>query len=52
MRSLRSDGMTADNERAPKQQTAKALLGLRDLILTGEIEPGEQIGRASCRERV
>ena len=36
--------MGVDQERAPKQQTAKALLGLRDLILTGEIEPGADPG--------
>ncbi|WP_246780387.1 GntR family transcriptional regulator [Rhizobium sp. AQ_MP] len=44
--------MTADGERAPKQQTAKALLGLRDLILAGEVEPGERLSEVGLAERL
>lgn len=44
--------MTLEQERAPKQQTAKALLGLRDLILTGEIEPGERLSEVALSERL
>lgn len=44
--------MSADPDRAPKQQTAKALLGLRDLILTGEIEPGERLSEVALAERL
>lgn len=44
--------MGMDQERAPKQQTAKALLGLRDLILTGEIEPGERLSEVALSERL
>ncbi len=44
--------MTLEQERAPKQQTAKALLGLRDLILTGEVEPGERLSEVALSERL
>lgn len=44
--------MTLEQERAPKQQTVKALLGLRDLILTGEIEPGERLSEVALSERL
>lgn len=44
--------MTADSEHAPKQQTAKALLGLRDLILAGEVQPGERLSEVALAERL
>ncbi|MBX9468772.1 MAG: GntR family transcriptional regulator [Rhizobium sp.] len=44
--------MSLDTDRAPKQQTAKALLGLRDLILTGEIEPGERLSEVALSDRL
>jgi GntR family transcriptional regulator of vanillate catabolism len=44
--------MTADSEHAPKQQTAKALSGLRDLILAGEVQPGERLSEVALAERL
>jgi GntR family transcriptional regulator of vanillate catabolism len=44
--------MGLDAEKAPKQQTGKALLGLRDLILTGDIEPGERLSEVALAERL
>ena len=32
--------MTKERAAGPRQQSVKALLGIRDLILKGEIEPG------------
>ncbi len=44
--------MSLDQDRAPKQQTAKALLGLRDLIINGEIQPGERLSEVALAERL
>lgn len=44
--------MTVDSDRAPKQQTARALLSLRDLILAGEVQPGERLSEVALAERL
>lgn len=44
--------MSAETEREPKQQSAKALLALRDLVLTGEIEPGERLSEVALAQRL
>lgn len=41
-----------ETEREPKQQSAKALLALRDLVLTGEIEPGERLSEVALAQRL
>ncbi len=35
-----------------KQQSGKALLGLRDLVLSGEVEPGERLSEVALAERL
>lgn len=44
--------MGIETEREPKQQSAKALLALRDLVLTGEIEPGERLSEVALAQRL
>lgn len=44
--------MHIETEREPKQQSAKALLALRDLVLTGEIEPGERLSEVALAQRL
>ncbi len=44
--------MTDKREQAPKQQTAKALVGLRDLVLTGQVEPGERLSEVALADRL
>ncbi|MDH6267406.1 GntR family transcriptional regulator of vanillate catabolism [Rhizobium sp. SG_E_25_P2] len=44
--------MSDYREQAPKQQTAKALIGLRDLVLTGQVEPGERLSEVALAERL
>jgi GntR family transcriptional regulator of vanillate catabolism len=44
--------MTEQREQAPKQQTAKALVGLRDLVLTGQVEPGERLSEVALADRL
>lgn len=39
-------------EREPKQQSAKALLALRDLVLTGDVEPGERLSEVALAQRL
>ncbi|WP_137154998.1 GntR family transcriptional regulator [Rhizobium sp. FKL33] len=40
------------SDQAPRQQTAKALIGLRDLVLTGQVEPGERLSEVALAERL
>lgn len=44
--------MTKERAASPRQQSVKALLGLRDLILKGEIEPGERLSEVALSERL
>ncbi|RYC13935.1 GntR family transcriptional regulator [Ciceribacter ferrooxidans] len=44
--------MTKERAASPRQQSVKALLGLRDLVLKGEIEPGERLSEVALSERL
>ncbi|MDH4440509.1 MAG: GntR family transcriptional regulator [Rhizobium sp.] len=44
--------MEAGTDAVPKQQTLKALSGLRDLLLKGEIEPGERLSEVALSARL
>ncbi|RCW22509.1 GntR family transcriptional regulator [Ciceribacter lividus] len=44
--------MTKERAAGPRQQSVKALLGIRDLILKGEIEPGERLSEVALSERL
>lgn len=44
--------MTKERAVSPRQQSVKALLGLRDLVLKGEIEPGERLSEVALSERL
>ncbi len=44
--------MSKERAASPRQQSVKALLGLRDLILKGEIEPGERLSEVALSERL
>jgi len=44
--------MVDERDGAPKQQTLKALSGLRDLVLKGEIEPGERLSEVALAARL
>ncbi|PYB72477.1 GntR family transcriptional regulator [Rhizobium wuzhouense] len=50
--SQRRSNMAQASEAAPKQQTLKALSGLRDLVLKGEIEPGERLSEVALAARL
>lgn len=44
--------MGKERAASPRQQSVKALLGLRDLILKGGIEPGERLSEVALSERL
>ncbi|WP_349961230.1 GntR family transcriptional regulator [Rhizobium sp. ZPR3] len=44
--------MATEQDGAPKQQTAKALTGLRDLVLKGEVLPGERLSEVALAARL
>ncbi len=48
---MRSMSAKAENTRA-KQQSSKALLGLRDLVLNGGVEPGERLSEVALAQRL
>ncbi|MGG7517765.1 GntR family transcriptional regulator [Allorhizobium undicola] len=42
----------AEEQASGRQQTAKALLGLRDLVLTGRLSPGERLSEVALANRL
>ncbi|QLF71897.1 GntR family transcriptional regulator (plasmid) [Peteryoungia desertarenae] len=44
--------MTDERDSAPKQQSARALTGLRDLVLKGDIQPGERLSEVALSARL
>lgn len=44
--------MKDERDSAPKQQSARALSGLRDLVLKGDIQPGERLSEVALATRL